>query len=95
MTRELDPDVRFLDLDLARVGDALVRLVLTARQLGHKHVAGTAQDYCHPSSPEMEFVRDAFLRAPEKIAGLWFGGTENAVRFTSVLLTETMSRASE
>ena len=84
----LDPDVPFLDLDLAQIGDALVRFALTARQLGHKSIASTVEDYSRPGPPEHNFVRDAFLLTPQEMADRWFGGDENAVRFTSILLDE-------
>lgn len=85
---ELDPNARYLDLDLTQLGDALVRFALTARQLGHDCVARTVEDYSHPSdSLELEFVRDVFLTSPEDIATRWFGGSDNAVRLTSAILT--------
>jgi hypothetical protein len=83
---ELDPDVPFLELDLSRLGDALVRLALTSRQLGHTAAALTAQHYYHPASPEEKFLHDVFSLNPEEIAERWFGGTANAVRFTRALL---------
>ena len=88
---ELDPNARYLDLDLTKLGDALVRFALTARQLGHGRVARTVEDYSHPhpsgDSLELEFVRDVFLTSPEDIATRWFGGSDNAVRLTSAVIT--------
>lgn len=79
-------DPLFINLDLTRLGDALVRLALTARQLGHARTAHTVQDYWHPcGSLEMEFVRDVFSLNPDDIAERWFGGEANAVRLTNAL----------
>lgn len=84
---ELDPDVPFLDLDLADVGDVLVRLVLTARRLGHKRPQCTANDYYHhPQTPAMRFLHDVFTKETAEICDLWFGGDDNARRFTQTLI---------
>lgn len=90
---DLDPDVPFLDLDLASIGDHFVRLVITSRQLGHSSVLCTMRDYSHPGGPpEHEFIRDVFRRSPEEVAERWFGGSENCARFTSHVLTAIRAR---
>lgn len=83
---ELDPDVAFLRLDMATLGDTLVRLVLTARQLGHRRPQGTASDYYYPQTAEMAFIHDAFNEETEVIIARWFGSDANAVQFTNTLL---------
>jgi hypothetical protein len=83
--------VPFLDLDLASIGDYLVRMVLTSRQLGHAHISGTVGEYSYTGGPpEYEFVRDVFLRSPDEIADIWFGGERNAAQFTRVIRESTL-----
>jgi hypothetical protein len=76
---------RFTELDPATVGDKLFRLVLISRQFGHVRLAGTAEDYIHPQSPEMEFVRDTFTLTTAEIIEKWFGGDAYAVQLTGAM----------
>lgn len=76
---------KFTELDHAKVADQLYRLVLISRQFGHARLVGTADDYIHPQSPEMEFVRDAFILSTDEIVEKWFGGDAAAVRLTGAM----------
>jgi len=81
-------EAKFVELDLAKVGDKLMRLVIIARQLGHVRLRGTAEDYGHPQSPEMQFVQDTFTLTTPEIIDKWFGGDEETVRLTSAMLNQ-------
>ena len=55
-----------LDLDDAKIGTAVKRAMLTAKQLGHDDVRGTVRDYLLPhldatTEPELAFAWRALL----------------------------------
>jgi hypothetical protein len=60
-------------MDVEKIGQALVTLVVISRHLGHESIADTATDYLLPHaerfgfSPEMCWVLDAVTRAPRDV----------------------------
>jgi hypothetical protein len=76
-------DMRVANLDLTRLGHALLKLPLVAVQLGHSSLADT-QRYLHPSTVEAQFMTDVMDLARgrlevEPFCEKWYGGMDGAL----------------
>lgn len=66
--------VRFDSLDLDQVGRSLGGIVCASFHVRHKRVRYTLRDYVRPDTPELEFLRDAFLLSNDELIEKWFNG---------------------
>lgn len=68
-----------LDLDPAKLGEIVIRLGAASAMAHHSTVRSTVRDYLSPNCPELEYVRDLFMKKTPEIADRWYGGEFEAV----------------
>ena len=73
--RSLGPyrEMPVLNMNMAAIGDRLVKLIAASSMLGHAEPANTLC-YVHVRTPETEFVRDALQMSTKDLVEKWFSG---------------------
>jgi hypothetical protein len=72
--------MRITELSSEKLGNAVWILPLISKNLGHKHVKSSVQDYldAKTGSAEQEFIHDVFTMKTNDIIEKWFDGEEAA-----------------
>jgi hypothetical protein len=67
----MDDHPTVTDLDMAKLGQTLVALMVASEQMGHANPRTTAREYGASLTPETEFVRDMLTLDTRALMEKW------------------------